>query len=105
MSQERKVGVYICGGCGIADAVDIDQMETVATGVDLEAFEKNSSQPTDLSSEFEDFLRPIVGQLKDIRISGVLVVRYAGSRSDIEVVPVGKVYPLHWVGQPSFLHD
>ncbi|MCB1230595.1 MAG: hypothetical protein KDN19_10030 [Verrucomicrobiae bacterium] len=41
-------------------------LETVATGVDLEAFEKNSSQPTDLSSEFEDFLRPIVGQLKDL---------------------------------------
>ncbi|MCP5368065.1 MAG: FAD-dependent oxidoreductase [Hyphomicrobiales bacterium] len=32
MSEERKVGVYICGGCGIADAVDTAQMEKVATG-------------------------------------------------------------------------
>jgi quinone-modifying oxidoreductase subunit QmoB len=29
---ERKPGVYLCGGCGIADALDMDDMEQDATG-------------------------------------------------------------------------
>ncbi len=41
-------------------------LETVATGVDLEEYEKNGSQPADIATEFQDFLRPIVGQLKDL---------------------------------------
>ncbi len=32
MSEENKVGVYLCSGCGIGDAIDIDTLETVATG-------------------------------------------------------------------------
>jgi quinone-modifying oxidoreductase subunit QmoB len=29
--QEKKPGVYLCGGCGIADAVKLDGLESVAT--------------------------------------------------------------------------
>ncbi|TCS60309.1 FAD-dependent oxidoreductase [Varunaivibrio sulfuroxidans] len=32
MSEERKIGVYLCSGCGIGDAVNLDTMESVATG-------------------------------------------------------------------------
>ncbi len=32
MSEENKVGVYLCSGCGIGDAIDIDTLETLATG-------------------------------------------------------------------------
>ena len=28
--SERKIGVYTCGGCGIADALDMDQLEAAA---------------------------------------------------------------------------
>ncbi len=31
MTFERKPGVYLCGGCGIAEAVDMDAVEKVAT--------------------------------------------------------------------------
>ncbi|MCP4296898.1 MAG: hypothetical protein GY786_14950, partial [Proteobacteria bacterium] len=29
--MEKKVGVYICSGCGIDQAVDLDQLSKVAT--------------------------------------------------------------------------
>ena len=29
--MERKVGVYICSGCGIGDAIDVEQLAKVAT--------------------------------------------------------------------------
>ncbi|MCC2113489.1 MAG: hydrogenase iron-sulfur subunit [Hyphomicrobiales bacterium] len=29
---EKKPGVYLCSGCGIGDAVSVDELETVATG-------------------------------------------------------------------------
>jgi len=30
--QDRKPGVYLCKGCGIAEAVSVDELEQVATG-------------------------------------------------------------------------
>jgi len=30
--MDKKMGVYICGGCGIADAVDIEKLASIATG-------------------------------------------------------------------------
>ncbi len=30
--MEKKIGVYICGGCGIADAVDIEKLAKIASG-------------------------------------------------------------------------
>ncbi len=44
----------------------VRDLETVATGVDLDAFAQNSNAPADISKEFEDFLRPIIGELKDL---------------------------------------
>ena len=29
--MEKKYGVYICKGCGIADAIDIEKLSNVAT--------------------------------------------------------------------------
>lgn len=44
----------------------VRDLETVATGVDLEAYLQNGNAPADISKEFEDFLRPIIGELKDL---------------------------------------
>jgi len=30
--MEKKIGVYLCGGCGIAEAVDMEKLANVATG-------------------------------------------------------------------------
>src|SRR5512143_1405427 len=30
--MEKKLGVYLCSGCGIADAVDMEKLASVATG-------------------------------------------------------------------------
>jgi len=30
--MDKKIGVYLCGGCGIADAVDMEKLAKVATG-------------------------------------------------------------------------
>src|SRR5512143_3821117 len=30
--MDKKIGVYICGGCGITDAVDIEKLASIATG-------------------------------------------------------------------------
>ena len=30
MSDERKIGVYLCSGCGIGEAIDVDNLEKVA---------------------------------------------------------------------------
>ncbi len=30
--EERKPGIYLCEGCGIADAISMDDLETLATG-------------------------------------------------------------------------
>ena len=27
----KKIGVYICSGCGIGDALDIEQLDKIAT--------------------------------------------------------------------------
>jgi len=32
MSDKGKIGVYLCGGCGIGEAVDLDGLEQVASG-------------------------------------------------------------------------
>ena len=31
MNGEKKVGVYVCKGCGIGDSVDVDELTTQAT--------------------------------------------------------------------------
>lgn len=30
MAEERKIGVYLCSGCGIGEAIDVDNLEKVA---------------------------------------------------------------------------
>lgn len=32
MPEDRKLGVYICTGCGIGDSLDIEKLKTIATG-------------------------------------------------------------------------
>ena len=31
-ATEKKLGVYLCGGCGIAEAASLDALEKVAVG-------------------------------------------------------------------------
>ena len=31
--MDKKVGVYICSGCGIGDAIDVEQLAKVAKAV------------------------------------------------------------------------
>ncbi|MCB1088543.1 MAG: hypothetical protein KDM63_16015, partial [Verrucomicrobiae bacterium] len=41
-------------------------IESVATGIDLDQFSGTGSTPNDLATEFEDFIRPIIGELKSL---------------------------------------
>lgn len=41
-------------------------IETIATGVDLDYFAGVSTTPSDIAAEFEDFVRPIIGELKEL---------------------------------------
>ncbi len=64
-SEQEEITQTLQGRIAQRDQLRAD-LETVATGVDLKAFEQNGGLPTDLATEFEDFLRPIIGQLKDL---------------------------------------
>ncbi|MCW8951940.1 MAG: hydrogenase iron-sulfur subunit, partial [Rhodospirillales bacterium] len=41
MSVERKIGVYLCSGCGIGDAVNVDEMETAANALKVPLCKKH----------------------------------------------------------------
>ncbi len=44
----------------------LEDLDVVATGIDIRGYEKEGHLPTDISSEFQEFMRPLVGQLKEL---------------------------------------
>lgn len=64
-TEKEEIAEELQGQIAQRDQLRLD-LETVATGVDLEAYQQNGSAPSDIASEFQDFLRPIVGELKDL---------------------------------------
>ena len=58
--MDKKLGVYICSGCGIGDSLDIDELSKVASGED--AVEVCKSHPILCSAEGIQFLKEEMDQ-------------------------------------------